>query len=157
MSKHKRPDGWGGTLYGPGPARWARAAHNALIRPNSQGARLYQRRVSLAYTVAEECRQSLDVHPNQAYEHIDWQGKRSHVTCSVFCTVMVVQLDHRAENLDEIKLAFSENHKKYAGRDAAGMWIFEDTGVQMVRQLDPKTMKRSRQCFYCATPVGGTK
>ena len=150
-----------------GPARWARAAANALEKPNSRAGQQYLRRVSFAYQVADECRNSMDVDAMQAYEHIelDWRtrhrdgvdkGRRKYVTCSVFCTVMQIQLDHPEGSLENISAVFSTNHQVYRGRDSeTGGFIMADSGVPKVRPLVASTLKRTSRCQYCGTQVGG--
>jgi hypothetical protein len=162
--KHKKPQNRHGIGTGGFP-RWERAAANALLKPNSKGGRLYLRRTSLAYQVSEECRNSMDVDPGQAYQHIEIDytdtrprqrvGKRAYVTCSVFCTVMVLQLRFAEGTLEAISKAFSENHRVYEGRDpVTGDSRYGDSGIPKVKQLNKGDLKgRTAACRYCGSKV----
>lgn len=161
MAKHRKQE----AVITRGPRRWERAAANALVKPNSKGGRLYLRRTALAYQVSEECRNSMDVSPDQPYQHIEIDytddrprqrvGKRAHVTCTVFCTVMVLQLRFQEGTLEAISRAFSENHRVYLGRDqVTGDFLYGDSGIPKVKQLNKGDLKgRTATCFYCGSKV----
>lgn len=164
MGKHKKPESYGGSTS-RGPARWARAASNALQRPNSQAGRLYLQRTSLAFQIAEEARKSpLSVDPDTPFEHRrldyaksdmrngDYVAKREYATCSVFCAVMVAQLDEIEDGtLASVRNAFTKNFTTWRG----GTW--EDTGVMKIVPLDRRTLTRTVRCYYCAGKIGQKK
>jgi hypothetical protein len=155
--RHKRPDGYGGTLYSRGPERWARAAHNALVKPNSKGGRLYLQRTSIAFEVAEEARNSALFRSDTEFQHNsiqytpggawDYTKKRDKVTCSVFCAVMTAQLEGGASTMKKVKEMFSTEIQSYKG----GTW--EDSGIPHIEPLDRTTLVRKVRCFYCGTHV----
>lgn len=115
--KHTAPDSWAGSTP-RGPERWARAAHNALTRPNSQEARLYQSRVALARLVH-------DTFPKTQgpvkHSHYRWKfspGSYSgpvryvatnYYTCSLYCTTMQLQLDYGARDMARVLQHLEEN------------------------------------------------
>lgn len=167
--KHRQRQGTHG-IGTRGPIRWERAAANALLRPNTKAARLYLRRVTNAFQVAEECRQDPALDDRQPYEHLKlemWdaktrsrlvkpRGKRDYVTCSVHCMVMQAQLDHCSSeaNLDEVRKVFTENIRYYAGYDrATSTVIYEESAVPRVRPLAKGVLRKPVRCQVCGTSV----
>lgn len=140
-----------------GHARWARAAANAALRPNSKSARLYLKRVTLAYSIAEAVREGTDVHglsDRTPFVHRDtyWDGRVNKatgtfvtrksirqvaVTCGVHCMVMQSQL---AGNLSALLNA---------------TLIHPDTGVEMKRieAVDRKSVRKGTRCKVCDSTI----
>lgn len=105
-----------------GPARWERAARNAIKRPHSQAAQLYRERYNLALTIAETRiamaggkDSAWQFMGNRTRERIDKAtGRREferyrtrrYATCSTFCTVMQITLDFSTTNPTRVAEAF---------------------------------------------------
>jgi hypothetical protein len=136
--RHRKADYFGGRVR-PGPGRWARAAANALAYPNSDAGRLYLHRTALAFEVSETSRM-LDksrVHTAYAFMNYHEPNLRDFATCSVFCTVMQVQLTFSAHDMKGIRRAFEEH------RDVDG------TEVLRVHPLDRSALTRTLRCQVC--------
>lgn len=149
--KHKRPPAYAGSTP-RGPERWARAAHNALTRPNSQAAKLYHQRVANARYFAE-------LHPeatNAAAEFMKTSGsslaKRKYVTCSLFCTVMVAQLDWGTTLPSHLRLLL-ENGELITVRENSHGHTWKMHEGDFIRPLARGTLSRPVQCYYCGTQV----
>lgn len=120
-----------------GPERWERAARYAITHPNTESAALYFTRVENARQIA-----TASENPLQPYEHRNKRSMeiRAYTTCSVFCTVMQVQLDHGG-SLAEIRRAFE-------GRTRWG---------RAVLALNTASLTRNVRCQVCGTTVKKTK
>lgn len=155
--KHKRVLRDGQTSRGP--ARWLRAADNAMRQPDSKGAKLFWSRAA----IAQEFRTTYGHNWTGPFEHRGWthvenpdwpgrfgvaprfvrQEERKYVTCSAFCMAMVVQLDAGGIN---------------QARDLIG-YLFQDVSENTwhwVRKLDadnPRRLKRSVRCQFCGSDV----
>lgn len=133
-----------------GPERWMRAALNAAKRPNSPGAKLYHARVRNASLVRDGLLESgktdtayeftvpVSVHtPTGSFA--GYAARREHATCSIFCTVMQIQLQHGTTDLAEIDLVFK-------GTPSACY-----LGARKVRPLVGK--HRKMRCHVCASEI----
>lgn len=121
-----------------GPDRWARAAHNALVNPNSENARLYQNRVHLAVRFREAYARDETpvVFMKRAwnYDERRYDGvTRDYVTCSLYCAAMQIQLDYGARSVGDIANTL--------------------VGSGFVSVLDTTELARNMRCQVCGTTV----
>lgn len=138
MAKHKRILQDGQTSRGP--ARWFRAADNAMRKPTSPGGKLFWGRASTAHLYAQAFPES------GPYEHMEWswrgqrQFTRAYVTCSNFCMAMQVQLDWQYRITgDKNPLTFEQllTH------------VLDDEE----RHVRPATITRAVRCQFCSSQV----
>jgi hypothetical protein len=76
----------------------------------------------------------------------DFGMKRDYVTCSVFCTVLQIQLDH----VDERDVDLEMRLKRVS--DAFSKQVWGGTAL-VVQQLNTATLKRAVRCQVCGTSV----
>lgn len=131
-----------------GPDRWVRAAMNAARDPNSKAAQLYMSRLSNAFAVTQEARESGELDPltpfafrDRDYSTSSPKGsiKREAVTCSVHCTVMHMQLRFHVTDLEQIRKRFSE--KIYGSEEL------------VVIRLETADLVRPVKCAACGSKV----
>jgi hypothetical protein len=142
-----------------GPERWQRAALNAVRRPNSKGARLYLSRTLLAFQVTEAVRaDNSGVSPRQMYSHnrLKWVGgvntqelAVNYYTCSVYCTMMQLQLDHSVWTLQGAQKIFAGKLKRWDRETHE--WV--DSEHPFVTAVFPKTLKRNVRCQVCGSAM----
>lgn len=149
-----RPDG----QRSVGHPRWARAAGNAALRPNSKSARLYLTRVTKAFAIAEAVRNGEDefgLDARQPYAHWDhrysWEkdketGRyksvrklyRSAVTCGVHCMVMQVQL-HTSDIASALTIEIADPKTGETRRK--------------IEAVDKKTLRVGQRCIVCDSVI----
>lgn len=133
-----------------GPARWERAARNALRNPHSKAAAIYRDRVGLAYTVSS-ARRMMGA-PDHPWQFIgpggQWaagkwvpERKRMYATCSAYCTVLQMTLEFGANSLEKLTAVFE------AKFDPARPYM------RTVERLDVKTLKRPIRCQVCTRKI----
>lgn len=138
--KHKRVLRDGQTPRGP--ARWFRAADNAMRRPMTDAGQLFWKRAKIAQEFAEASsvdgpwehlqRECVTVYPDPRR----YEMKRQYVTCGRFCMAMVAQLDFTGiRNLSSFVNVVSDG----------SAW-------QKVRHL-PDGPTRTSRCQFCSGPV----
>jgi hypothetical protein len=126
-----------------GPARWERAAVNAIKRPNSQAANLYFARVEVARAVVlDVALAGVNTRAPLRFERRvrAWDGRpetwrTEFSVCSMFCMAMQAQLDLGGTG------------------DAAVRVVLEGTGWARVVALDAKTLKTDVRCQVCGTTI----
>jgi hypothetical protein len=136
-----------------GPARWERAARNALRAPYSFGGKLYRSRVALALTVSDARRAMGDTDgpwqfmgPRTTYRKDsgprgETKRSRLYATCSTYCTVLQVTLDFGKRDLDGVAAAFRLE------ADANRPWM------RTVEKLDVSSLKRPVTCYVCTKKI----
>ena len=126
--------------------RWKRAAVNAHRNPHSVAAALYRSRYDIALQVSTGARA---VKADKPYEFIGPEydhslGKkvfrRSYATCSVFCTVMQIQLAFSVNSLEAVANVFKGNNR------------LNEYGYTL-QPLDTGTLKRSITCHGCGKKI----
>ena len=134
-----------------GPARWQRAALNAIKRPNSSAAELYFSRYSIARDIS---RSVVGVNgKDQAFRRMQrrWDRdagaylfQKSYVTCSVFCTILQLALDENSVDPDRLLRAFKAPEK---GTEDDFPWGYVLWGY--VRPLEPGELSCPVRCQVC--------
>ena len=138
--RHKKPPAYAGSTP-RGPERWARAAHNAVIRPNSKAAQLYQGRVARAVMVRDEFSSTRNRTRGAIFYDADYVYGRGFVqvdraryyTCSLYCTAMQAQLDFGLNTYTELV-----------------NFLMEDERVDYLR---PSQLKREVRCQTCGSTM----
>src|SRR5688500_5380805 len=138
-----------------GHPRWARAAANAALHPNSKSAILYLTRVTNAFAIAQAVREgndTLGLDARQPYAHYDlhyvgtfnkeigrWQSKKAMrrlaVTCGVHCMVMQVQLDYGRSIAASIEKTIIDPKTREE--------------VKKVQPVDRKSLRKGQKCAVC--------
>jgi len=98
-----------------GPARWERAALNAIHHPRSKAAKLYFSRYALAREISD------NAVTESAYVFLapTWGNpsmgmparQRRYVTCSTFCTIMQITLDFSTTDKRDLVDVFLGSHR----------------------------------------------
>jgi len=124
-----------------GPARWERAAVNAVRNPNTAAARLYRDRVTVASDLSRTLREldkdSAFVFMEPAYSQ-DATPTRKYSVCSSYCMAMQAQLDFGG------------------GRDgvsAALVGVPRWGGRRCVEAVDASTLSEKIRCQCCGGKV----
>lgn len=151
-----RPDG----QRSAGHPRWARAAGNAALRPNSKSARLYLTRVTAAFTIAEAVRNGEDefgLSDRQPYvfRELRYDGKydresgkyvsrqvirQAAVTCGVHCMVMQSQIRFHISRLA-------------AELDATLKHPQTGEPVKQIEAVNPRSLRVGTRCSVCDSVI----
>lgn len=136
-----------------GPARWERAARNALLRPHSAAAQLYRKRYDMALSVSESIVATggkeqpwqfmgyrVQYYRDPVTRKMEWESKRcrKYATCSTFCTVMQVTLDFDASTLRQVAEAYLSKSLD---------------GEPRLLPLRKGDAKRTMRCQVCGTQI----
>ncbi len=101
-----------------GPARWFRAADNAMHKPSSVAGKIFWGRAAMAHRLVTEYEPTtkppfahirLDYNYNRLTGRSTVTPKISYYTCSLFCCAMVVQLDAGMTTYQRLEDYLTEN------------------------------------------------
>ena len=126
-----------------GPARWERAAINAVRKPNTAAARLYRDRVTVASDLSRTLRAFSDgndsafVFMEPGYSE-DATPTRKYAVCSVYCMAMQAQLDFGGGR-----------EAVYAALEGVARW----GGSRKVEAADASTLLKTTRCQCCGGKV----
>jgi hypothetical protein len=136
-----------------GPARWERAARNALLRPHSKAAVIYRERYNLALEISQ-AQLMLNKGSDRPWSFVGRTGRwvpdgtkwvavrgRKYACCSTFCTVLQATLDLQDTSTARIADAFTKTVDAHS---------YELT----LEPLDVKTLRAGGvKCQVCGTRI----
>jgi hypothetical protein len=125
-----------------GPARWERAAVNAIQHPRSKAAKLYHARYTMALEISDNAVYDSAYQFMQPQFHGSGEAptRRKYATCSIFCTILQISLDFTTVEKADLVDVFLGSHRLSA------------YGYKVLK-LDPRSLSRPIRCQVCGGRV----